>query len=90
MPALAIGARADTEIDGVLARAEGHDVRALLGLLGDRIVEPREQVPLLLDAIASAGTALALPTQASIVYSSAGEQVQESAAVHGSWRNGNA
>jgi AcrR family transcriptional regulator len=50
----AIGARADAEIDALLARARGLDVRELLELLGDRLVRPRAQVPLLIDAIAAA------------------------------------
>ncbi|HEY1738669.1 MAG TPA: TetR/AcrR family transcriptional regulator [Acidimicrobiia bacterium] len=50
----AIGARADTEIDAVLAAAHGTDVRALFEQLGDQLVQPRDNVPLLVDAIASA------------------------------------
>jgi MscS family membrane protein len=44
----------------------------------------------ILDAVASAGTALALPTQASIVYSRAGGPVQEPGGVQGASRGGNA
>ena len=50
----AIGARAGAEIDGILAEAQGRDVRELLELLGDRLLQPREQVPLLIDAVAAA------------------------------------
>ncbi|HEY3833906.1 MAG TPA: TetR/AcrR family transcriptional regulator [Acidimicrobiia bacterium] len=50
----AIGARADTEIDAVLAAAHSTDVRALFEQLGDQLVQPRDNVPLLVDAIASA------------------------------------
>jgi MscS family membrane protein len=58
---------------------------------GDEFMTIRQDLLLrILDAIASAGTALALPTQASIVYSSAGEPGQESAGVQGFSHNGNA
>ncbi len=50
----AIGARADAEMDAMLSESRGRDVRELLELLGDRLVQPRDQVPLLLDAIAAA------------------------------------
>jgi hypothetical protein len=57
---------------------------------GDEFMTLRQDLLLrILDAIASAGTALALPTQASIVYSSAGEPVREPADVQGPSRNGN-
>jgi AcrR family transcriptional regulator len=51
----AIGARADTEMDALVSEARGLDVRELLELLADRIVQPREQTPpLLIDAVAAA------------------------------------
>jgi AcrR family transcriptional regulator len=50
----AIGARADAEMDGLLAEASGREVRELLEVLGDRLVRRREQAPLLMDAIAAA------------------------------------
>jgi AcrR family transcriptional regulator len=50
----AIGARAGAEMDAMLAEARGRDVRELLELLGDRLLRPREQAPLLIDAIAAA------------------------------------
>lgn len=50
----AIGARADAEMDAFVARARGREVRELLELLGDRLVQPRAQVSLLIDAIAAA------------------------------------
>ena len=50
----AIGARADVEMDSLLAEAQGRDPRALLELLGDRLVGTRRQPPLLIDAIAAA------------------------------------
>jgi AcrR family transcriptional regulator len=49
----AMGTRADTEFDTLLAQARGRDMRELLGVLGDQLVAPREQVPLLLDAVAA-------------------------------------
>ncbi len=50
----AMGTRADAEMDTLLTRAsQGRDMRELLGLLGDQLVKPREQVPLLLDAVAA-------------------------------------
>jgi AcrR family transcriptional regulator len=49
----AIATRADVEVDALLLDRDGHDVRELLGVLGDRLLEPRAQIPLLLDAIAS-------------------------------------
>lgn len=50
----AIGARAGVEMDALLAEAEGHDPRAFLELLGDQLVRPRQQPPLLIDAVAAA------------------------------------
>ncbi len=50
----AIGARADVEMDALLAEARAREVRELLELLGDRLVQPREQASLLIDAIAAA------------------------------------
>jgi AcrR family transcriptional regulator len=50
----AIGARADLEMDALLAETETRDPRALLEVLGDRLVAERRQPPLLLDAIAAA------------------------------------
>jgi AcrR family transcriptional regulator len=50
----AIGARADAEMDAVLAEAHRREARELLGSLGDRLVQPRSQVPLLIDAVAAA------------------------------------
>jgi AcrR family transcriptional regulator len=47
----AIGARADAEIDALLHGATGPKGRALLEVLGDRLVQRREQPSLLLDAI---------------------------------------
>jgi AcrR family transcriptional regulator len=49
----AMGSRADAEFDTLLTRARGRDMRELLGLLADQLVAPREQVPLLLDAVAA-------------------------------------
>jgi AcrR family transcriptional regulator len=50
----AIGARADIEMDSLLAEAQDREPRALLELLGDRLVGARPQPPLLIDAIAAA------------------------------------
>jgi|GraSoiStandDraft_15_1057317.scaffolds.fasta_scaffold143390_2 AcrR family transcriptional regulator len=50
----AIGARADVEMDALLAEAQGRNPRALLELLGDRLVSTRSQPPLLIDAISAA------------------------------------
>lgn len=50
----AIGARADLEMDALLEATATHEPRALLELLGDRLVAPRRQPPLLVDAIAAA------------------------------------
>ena len=50
----AIGARAADEMAAMLSEARGHEVRELLELLGDRLVRPRDQAALLVDAIASA------------------------------------
>ena len=50
----AIGARADVEMDAMLEDARRGNVRELLAALGDRLVQPRPQPPLLVDAIAAA------------------------------------
>ena len=50
----AIGARADVEMDSLLAEAQDRNPRALLELLGDRLVSTRPQPPLLIDAISAA------------------------------------
>lgn len=50
----AIGARADVEMDALLAEAQARAPRALLELLGDRLMAPRRQPPLLIDAISAA------------------------------------
>jgi AcrR family transcriptional regulator len=50
----AIGARADVEMDSLLEEAQDRNPRALLELLGDRLVGTRRQPPLLIDAIAAA------------------------------------
>jgi AcrR family transcriptional regulator len=50
----AIGARAELEMDALLAETEARDPRALLEVLGDRLVAERRQPPLLVDAIAAA------------------------------------
>jgi AcrR family transcriptional regulator len=50
----AIGARADLEMDALLTQTETRDPRALLEMLGDRLVAERRQPPLLVDAIAAA------------------------------------
>jgi AcrR family transcriptional regulator len=50
----AIGVRAGAEMDAILAEARGREIRELLEVLGDRLVQPREQVPLLIDAVAAA------------------------------------
>jgi AcrR family transcriptional regulator len=49
----AMGSRADAEFDTLLTQARGRDMRELLAVLGDQLVAPREQVPLLLDAVAA-------------------------------------
>jgi AcrR family transcriptional regulator len=49
----AMGARADDEMGTLLAETRGRDMREVLGVLGDQLVAPREQVPLLLDAVAA-------------------------------------
>jgi len=49
----AMGTRAGTEMDTLLEQARGRDMRELLGVLGDQLVSPRDQVPLLLDAVAA-------------------------------------
>lgn len=50
----AIGARADAEMDAMLAEGRRRDVREFLEMLGDRLFEPRPGQPLLIDAIAAA------------------------------------
>jgi AcrR family transcriptional regulator len=50
----AIGARVGVEVDALLAEAIGRDPRAILEMLGDQLVQPRRQPPLLIDAIAAA------------------------------------
>jgi AcrR family transcriptional regulator len=50
----AIGARVGVEMDALLAEAIGRDPRAMLEMLGDQLVQPRRQPPLLIDAIAAA------------------------------------
>jgi len=50
----AIGARVGVEVDALLAEAIGRDPRAMLEMLGDQLVQPRRQPPLLIDAIAAA------------------------------------
>jgi AcrR family transcriptional regulator len=50
----AIGVRADAEMDEMLTEARRRDVRQLLELLGDRLVRPRDDAPLLIDAISAA------------------------------------
>src|SRR5215471_9047756 len=50
----AIGARAELEMDALLAETETRGPRALLEVLGDRLVAERRQPPLLVDAIAAA------------------------------------
>jgi AcrR family transcriptional regulator len=50
----AIGARADTEIEAMLSEAQRRDLRDMFEFLGDRLMEPRETPPLLIDAIAAA------------------------------------
>ena len=50
----AIGARADAEMDAMLAEGRRRDVREFLELLGDRLFEARPGQPLLIDAIAAA------------------------------------
>src|SRR3954471_25015576 len=50
----AIGARATAEMDAMLAEARTRETREFLEMLGDRLLEPREQAPLLIDAIAAA------------------------------------
>jgi AcrR family transcriptional regulator len=49
----AITARADAEMDALLHDATGHETRELLGILGDRLVQRRSRIALLLDAIAA-------------------------------------
>jgi AcrR family transcriptional regulator len=50
----AITDRADVELDGLLEGTAGHETRELLGVLGDRLVQPRRQPALLLEAIVAA------------------------------------
>jgi AcrR family transcriptional regulator len=50
----AIGARVGMEMDALLAEAIGRNPRAMLEMLGDQLVQPRRQPPLLIDAIAAA------------------------------------
>jgi AcrR family transcriptional regulator len=50
----AIGARAGAEVDGLLAEGLGREPREFLELLGDQLVRPRKQPPLLIDAVAAA------------------------------------
>jgi AcrR family transcriptional regulator len=50
----AIGARVGVEMDALLAEAIGRNPRAMLEVLGDQLVQPRRQPPLLIDAIAAA------------------------------------
>jgi AcrR family transcriptional regulator len=50
----AIGARADAEIDAMLSEAQRRDLRDMFEFLGDRLMEPRNTPPLLIDAIAAA------------------------------------
>ena len=50
----AIGARADAEMDALLAAARTREPRELLEVLGDRLFQPRSGAPLLIDAIAAA------------------------------------
>ncbi len=59
----AISDRADTEMDALLAAVPAHETRELLGVLGDRLVQPRREPALLLEAIVAArrdGTLAAL------------------------------
>jgi AcrR family transcriptional regulator len=50
----AIGVRVGVEMDALLAEAIGRNPRAMLEMLGDQLVQPRRQPPLLIDAIAAA------------------------------------
>lgn len=50
----AIADRTDTELDGLLQSTTAHETRELLGVLGDRLVQPRREPPLLLEAIVAA------------------------------------
>ncbi|MDQ1383016.1 MAG: hypothetical protein QOG65_395 [Actinomycetota bacterium] len=50
----AIGARVGVEMDALLVEAIGRNPRAMLEMLGDQLVQPRRQPPLLIDAIAAA------------------------------------
>jgi AcrR family transcriptional regulator len=50
----AIGIRADRELEQMLTEAQRREVRELLELLGDQLVRPRDDVPLLIDAVAAA------------------------------------
>src|SRR4051794_13755697 len=50
----AIGARAGAEMDAIITEARSRETREFLEDLGDRLLQPREQAPLLVDAIAAA------------------------------------
>ncbi|HYL50906.1 MAG TPA: TetR family transcriptional regulator [Acidimicrobiia bacterium] len=50
----AIADRTDTELDSLLESTTAHETRELLGVLGDRLVQPRREPPLLLEAIVAA------------------------------------
>jgi AcrR family transcriptional regulator len=50
----AIADRTDTELDTLLEGAPAAETRELLGVLGDRLVQRRDEPPLLLEAIAAA------------------------------------
>jgi AcrR family transcriptional regulator len=50
----AIGARAGVEMDALLAEAHDREPRAFLEMLGNQLVQPRREPPLLIDAIAAA------------------------------------
>lgn len=50
----AIGARAGAEVDGLLAEGLEREPREFLELLGDQLVRPRREPPLLIDAVAAA------------------------------------
>jgi AcrR family transcriptional regulator len=50
----AIGIRADRELAQILTEAQQREVRELLELLGDQLMRPRDDVPLLIDAVAAA------------------------------------
>jgi AcrR family transcriptional regulator len=50
----AIGGRAGAEMDALLTESRGREVRELLEALGDRLVRPRDDTALLVDAVAAA------------------------------------